>query len=63
MTLLERAEAIEKRYKTYYNDALRYAKIVSKIDGFEKWGKPRKLKVRNDIELEINRLKMKELGA
>ena len=42
---------------------MRYADVVSKIDRFEKWGKPRKLKVRDEIGEEIERLKRKELGG
>ena len=42
---------------------MRYADIISKIHRFEKWGKPRKLKVRDEIEEEMNRLKRHELGG
>ena len=94
----------------YHNDALRYANVVSKIEGFERWGAARELsqlpisssqaqsaslimpssqpmaiasilgpdtslyapspkymssgeKVRDDNKQDMNRLKMKELGA
>ena len=42
---------------------MRYAKIFSEIERFERWGKTRKLKVRNAVEEEMDGLKMKELGA
>ena len=37
---------IEDRFNTYKNDALRYAKLLSKIERFESWGKEKKLAVR-----------------
>ena len=54
-------QKIGARYHTYNNDALRYAKFVSKIEGFERWGKTRNLAVRTTIMDSLEALKNQEL--
>ena len=56
------AEKIQERWSTYKNDALRYAKLVSKAESFETWAKKRKMDVRARILASIDVGRMEDLA-
>ena len=56
------AEKIQQRWSTYQNDALRYAKLVSKVESFETWGRKKKMDVKARILASIDLGRTEELA-